>query len=164
MVAVLRLRDLAASRARAAQLVLSLGVPVVTPTGLRLDPADRVVRWLARERTEHRASSRAALDAKRSRGERIGGIPSGYRLAEDGVHLVPAPAEQQTISRAVGLRSLGTSYRQVAKTLNEEGHRSRGGGRITHGQVSRWIRAREKTGNGIAPQGVFRSVNEQIDR
>jgi len=139
---VLHLRDLAASRARVAQIVLRLRVPVVTPSGLRLDPADRVLRWVAHERTEHRRSIKRALDAKRGRGERVGAIPAGLKLAEDGVHLEPDADVQQAIATARRLAASGTSLRQIAIALTEAGYRSRSGRPITHRQVGRWLRAR----------------------
>ena len=142
IVCVLRLRHLAPTRARVAQLVLGLGVPVVTPSGLRLDPADRVLRWVARERTEHRKRIRGGLDAKRRRGERCGGIPAGSKLADDGVHLVPDADEQRAMATARELAEDGRSLRQIADVLTEAGHRTRAGGPITHKQVGRWLRAR----------------------
>ncbi len=153
-------------RARATSLgiIRSLGVPVIAANGVTVDPANSFVTWLARGRERQRKRSRRRIEQKQQRGERTGGIRFGYQLDADGVHLVPAPAEQRTISRAVELRQPGMSYRRIAATLNEEGHCARGGARITHGQVSRWIRAREKTGNRIAPQGMFHSIDEQIDR
>jgi hypothetical protein len=138
---VLRLRHLAATRARVAQLVLRMNVAVVTPSGLRLDPADRVLRWVAHERTEHRRSIKRALDAKRGRGERVGAIPAGLKLAEDGVHLEPDADVQQAIATARRLASGGMSQRQIATTLTEAGYRTRRGRAVTHKQVGRWLRA-----------------------
>jgi DNA invertase Pin-like site-specific DNA recombinase len=142
IVCVLRLRHLAPTRARVAQLVLGLGVPVVTPSGLRLDPADRVVRWVARERTDHGRKITRALDAKRARGERVGAIPSGFKLAEDGVHLVPDDNTRRAMATARELVAQGLSLREIGVKLTEAGHRTRRGGPITHKQVRRWLGAR----------------------
>jgi len=136
---VLSLRHLAPTRSRVAQIVLRLKVPVVTPSGLRLDPNDRVLRWLARERAEVRRSIRREVAAKRKRGERVGEIPSGFRLAEDGVHVEPDPKVQAAMATARELAATGLSQRQIAEQLTEAGHRSRRGGPITHKQVGRWL-------------------------
>jgi len=138
VVAVIRWRDLAPSRSRVAQLVVRLGVPVVSGDGLRLDPADPVLRWLAKEKGEHRRT----VDAKRARGERLGEIPMGYRLDPDGVHLVPNVDEQRAIARARELADVGTSRRRIARVLTIEGYRSRRGGPITHVAVGRWLATR----------------------
>ncbi len=76
-------------------------------------------RALIRERT------RAALRAKRARGERVGGIPYGHRL-EDG-HLIRDRGEQRTITRACALRGQGCSYGAIAKQLTVEGFPTRTG-------------------------------------
>jgi len=48
IVVVPAVRHLASTRARVCQLVCRLDVPVLTLTGLRFDPSDRIVRWVAR--------------------------------------------------------------------------------------------------------------------
>lgn len=138
-VVVLRFEHLSQNEGHLARIIRSLGVPVIAANGGTVDPGDSFVTWVARGRERQRKRSRRSIEERQQRGERTGGIPFGYQLDADGVHLVPAPAEQRTISRAVELRQSGMSYRRVAATLNEEGHRARGGGRITHGQVIRWL-------------------------
>lgn len=143
LVVCLRFGHLGSSRSRVAQVVLQLGVPVVTPTGLRLDPVDRearrVLRWVAKEQTEHRGRIRRALDAKRVRGERVGAIPVGSRLAEDGVHLVPDADGLRAIATARELAGRGVSLRKIASALSDAGHRTRGGKPVTHRQVGRML-------------------------
>lgn len=72
------------------------------------------------ERNVIKARTRAALAVKKSRGERVGGIPYGACLAEDGIHLLPDASELQTISRIHTFREDGISYRQIATLLNAE--------------------------------------------
>lgn len=79
------------------------------------------------ELAQIRARTKAALGAKRARGERIGKIPRGMRLADDGVHLVPNEQERAVIERARALRAGGLSFADVAARLAEEGHRTRAG-------------------------------------
>jgi len=78
-------------------------------------------RNLVAERTS------AALQHKRSKGERAGQIPYGAKLARDGVRLLPHLTEQKAIRRAQRLRTRGLSLRGIAAKLGKEGHKPRGG-------------------------------------
>jgi site-specific DNA recombinase len=79
--------------------------------------------------------TRAAMAAKRRRGEMIGKPPYGHRLGEDGKTLVLDQAEQEVIRRAVEMRRAGTSLRAISIALNGEGRRSRSGNTFDHKQV-----------------------------
>jgi hypothetical protein len=50
-----------------------------------------------------------------------------HRLAADGVHIEPDPAEQAALAAIRSLRSGGHSLRAVAGALNKSGHRTRRG-------------------------------------
>lgn len=95
--------------------------------------------FAAYERELIRARTRAALGVKRARGERIGGVPYGYELALDGVHLVALEAEQGTIARARELRAQGWSLREVATSLAHEGRISRTRRAFDAKQIARMI-------------------------
>ena len=69
--------------------------------------------------------TRDALRHKRGKGERVGNIEFGYRLAADGLHLEPNPAEQAALAMIRQLRSGGLSFRAIAAALNRSGHRTR---------------------------------------
>ena len=71
--------------------------------------------------------TRDALRHKRGKGERVGNIGFGYRLAADGVHVEPDPAEQAALVAIRSLRLGGHSLRAVAGALNNSGHRTRRG-------------------------------------
>jgi len=71
--------------------------------------------------------TKAALGVKRARGERVGCIPWGWRVADDGVRLVPHPGERATTARAKDLRASGLSLAKVAAQLAAEGHATRSG-------------------------------------
>lgn len=86
-----------------------------------------------------RARTRAALQAKKARGERVGGVPYGSALAADGVHLVPAPAEREVIEAARELRAAGLSLRAIAAELAGRGFNARKGGTFSAVQVSRMV-------------------------
>ena len=80
-----------------------------------LDGAAQYERALIRQRT------RAALAAKRARGERAGAVPFGYRLADDGARLVPEPDEKRVIARVRELRAAGRSLRGIVADLAGSG-------------------------------------------
>ena len=78
------------------------------------------------EREIIRARTRAALAVKAARGERVGDIPLGSTLADDGVHLERDDAEAEAVERILALRAAGTSIRAIASRLNTDGVPARG--------------------------------------
>lgn len=85
-----------------------------------MDAAARLERRLIGARTS------AALKAKRAKGERVGTVPYGYRVAADGIHLEPHPEEHPALLRLLELRRAGLGGRRIAATLTAEGFQSRG--------------------------------------
>ena len=81
------------------------------------------------ERLLIKARTRAALAVKRSRGERTGDVPYGWRLAEDGVHLEALPAEQLVVASVRQARADGQSLRAIRDQLGSAGFAPRSGGR-----------------------------------
>ncbi|MGD1097619.1 MAG: recombinase family protein [Bryobacteraceae bacterium] len=69
--------------------------------------------------------TRDALRHKRGKGERVGNIEFGYKLAADGLHLEQDPAEQAALAEIRRLRTAGHSFRAIAAALNKSGHRTR---------------------------------------
>ena len=59
----------------------------------------------------------AALAHKKSKGERVGKIPFGYTLADDGVSLVQNAREQEAIRLIVSLNQRGFTLRAIALEL-----------------------------------------------
>ncbi len=101
-------------------------------------PEDQLMRSIvaamaAYERALIGTRTRAALAVKKARGERVGGVPYGYRVGPAG-RLEADPGEQATVARARELRAKGASLREVARRLLAEGHRPRKG-RGWHVQV-----------------------------
>jgi DNA invertase Pin-like site-specific DNA recombinase len=97
------------------------------------DPTSRLMRQIVDSFAEYeraiiRARTRAALAVKKARGERVGGIPFGYQLAEDKRLLQPYPPEQRALAVLRELRAAGYTYRAIAQELNRQGFRSRTGG------------------------------------
>ena len=86
----------------------------------------RLVDALAEfERAVIGARTKAALAVLKAKGMRTGGIPYGYRLAEDGQMLEPDPQEQQIVKIVRKLRSAGKSLRFIAETLTRQGFETR---------------------------------------
>jgi len=97
------------------------------------DPAAVLLRRLLDavaefERAQIRARTRAALDAKRARGERTGGgVPYGYDAAP-GHGLTPNGREQAVLRRIAELRARDLGWRRIARALNDEGVPAKHGG------------------------------------
>jgi DNA invertase Pin-like site-specific DNA recombinase len=72
------------------------------------------------------ARTRAALRAKAARGERVGAVPVGSRVAADGVRLEVDPVEAEAVELIGRLRAAGVSIRQIAAELNARGLEARG--------------------------------------
>lgn len=72
------------------------------------------------ERGLIRARTRAAMAAKRAAGQRIGEVPFGYQLGDDGL-LIEHPAEQLVLQRIRECRAAGMSLRAIAAILMKAG-------------------------------------------
>jgi len=75
----------------------------------------------------HAGLTRAALQAKKARGELTGTAPYGYRVASDGLTLEEDPVEAQAVAMLWGLRATGASIRKIADELTARGVPARGG-------------------------------------
>lgn len=82
--------------------------------------AAEMERNLIRERTS------SAMAHKRSKGELVGAVPYGFRLADDGVTLEADADEQHTLSLVAQLRADGMSVRAIVDALEARGVRARG--------------------------------------
>ncbi len=75
----------------------------------------------------------AALAHKRRNGERTGGIPYGWELADDATTLVAIEAEQAVLADIRAMRTAGRSYRSIADELTGRGvPTKKGRGRWSH--------------------------------
>ena len=95
--------------------------------------------FAAYQRAVNRARTRAALAAKRAKGERIGAVPYGYRLAADGLHLEPNDAEQAVLVRVRELAGQGLSQREIVENLAAHGVVGRTGAPLQKTQVARML-------------------------
>lgn len=73
------------------------------------------------------ARTKAALQVKKSRNERIGTIPYGYRLHENKVNLIPDEIEQKINIYVRSRRRQGAKLRVIADELNSMNERTRRG-------------------------------------
>jgi DNA invertase Pin-like site-specific DNA recombinase len=97
--------------------------------------------FVAYQRAVNRARTREALAGKRGRGERIGTVPYGYRLAADGLHLEADAAEQAVLRRVRELAAEGMSQRRIVEELAAHGVVGRTGAPLKQTQVARILRA-----------------------
>jgi DNA invertase Pin-like site-specific DNA recombinase len=120
------------------RLIERKGARVVSAAGEGTDSNDPTAMLMRRivdafseyERLLIAARTRAALAAKRKRGERVSGIlPFGYQLGGDGKTLEPVAAEQATMTLIRSLRNNGHSFQAIADRLNEDGIFTRSGSR-----------------------------------
>jgi DNA invertase Pin-like site-specific DNA recombinase len=118
------------------RLIARKGARVLSAAGEGTDSDDPTAVLMRRivdafgeyERLLIGARTRAALKAKRAQGLRAGAIPFGYRLADDGVTLLPLDSEQSALATIRELRGVGSTMRAVADELNRRGLRTRSGG------------------------------------
>jgi len=68
---------------------------------------------------------KVAMAVKKSRGERVGYIPYGYKLAENGIHLEPNDEEMRVIIVIMYLRNYGYTFRKIASELAMSGNLNR---------------------------------------
>jgi hypothetical protein len=61
------------------------------------------------------------MAVKRANGQRIGTVPYGFDLADDGVTLIPNESEHAVIADVKAMRSRGMKLKQIADTLTRRG-------------------------------------------
>lgn len=64
------------------------------------------------------ARTRAALQVKKSRNERVGYIPYGFKLSEDGIHLEEDKDEQYNLKLMKQMKLESTPLRKIADEMN----------------------------------------------
>ena len=72
--------------------------------------------------------TKAALQFKKERGERLGSTPYGFRLSKD-KKLVEVPKEMRVVKRILKWRKEGRSYGKIAKELNAKKVPTKRGGK-----------------------------------
>lgn len=116
---------------------LAEAIDATTPTGEFTFTMMAAVAQLERQQTA--ARTKDALAAKKARGQRIGSLAYGYRLAADGVTLVENAAEQKVIATAREFHAAGLSLRKIADTLAIYGFTARKGGKFGAQQIKNMV-------------------------
>jgi DNA invertase Pin-like site-specific DNA recombinase len=89
------------------------------------------------ERMQIKARTKAALRAKKARGECVGMVPYGFR--REGDVLVRDEGEQEVLACVRGLRAAGLSERAIVAELAQAGHVARSGRPFQKTQVHRML-------------------------
>lgn len=125
--------------------VASSGARVVSADGTANGdtPADAFMRTIldaaaAYERALIRARTKAALGAKRAKGERAGTVPYGYSADASG-RLVECPAERAVIAQVRALRAAGLTFRGIVAELARAGVVGRTGRALDVRQVHNMV-------------------------
>lgn len=108
-------------------------------------PADKFIRQILDAINEYeleliRARTKASLQGKKKRNERVGYIPYGYMLDVDGIHLIENPAEQRVIQLVHQLRKSGMSLRAIAEYINNQSVNNRRGEKWHYSSVNRLLK------------------------
>jgi len=92
----------------------------------------------------------AALQAKKKKNERVGYIPYGFELCDNGIHLTQNHTERKLLNEMTELRKTGISIRGIAKYLNERNLLNRNGSKWNHSSILRVCieRLKRETVNG----------------
>ncbi|NCU20611.1 recombinase family protein [Candidatus Falkowbacteria bacterium] len=126
-------------RAGADLVSLSERIDTTSAAGRMIFRMLAVLAEFERDQISERTS--AAMQFKRSKGQRVGSIPYGYRLADDGSTLLAHAPEQAVITQARALRDAGLSLRKIAAELARMGFRARNGATFAAAQVQRMLLA-----------------------
>jgi DNA invertase Pin-like site-specific DNA recombinase len=125
----------------------SAGARVVAADGVANgdSPADELLRRILDAASEYeraliRARTRAALAAKRAKGERAGTVPYGFALARNGKTLIEHPGERVTLALVRELRAGGVSVRGIVAECARRGIVSRSGKPYGKSQIERMLR------------------------
>lgn len=124
---------------KAALLSVSEQIDTRTAGGrLVLNVLGSVAQW---ERETIGERTAVAMAHCKRKGRRVGAVPYGYALAQDGVALVEVEAEQAVIRAARAYHEAGLSLRTVAARLELEGHVARNARPFAAEQVRRMLAA-----------------------
>jgi len=126
-------------RAGADLVSLSERIDTTTAAGKMVFRMLAVLNEFERDQISDR--TKAALQFKKTKGERVGAIPFGYELAANGVSLIENTEEQEVINVAKELKASGLSLRAVSAELTERGYTARNGRNFQATQIQRMLAA-----------------------
>lgn len=121
------------------------GAKIVSAAGEgtdRDDPASCLMRRMIDAFSEYErliigARTKAALKTKKDKGQRVGHIPFGYKLAENNVNLALNDVEYNVLNQISKLRAKGLSIRDIAVAMNKKGLLNRGQSKWNHASLHR---------------------------
>jgi site-specific DNA recombinase len=106
-------------------VILRERVDTTTPSGRMVFRMLAAINEFEREQLAERTSH--AMQHMRAQGLRVGSIPHGYALADDGAHLVPDDAEQEVVRLVKELRGQGWTLQAISDELARRGAFNRAG-------------------------------------
>ena len=116
-------------------------IDTTSPTGKAFLTISAVFNQLYRDEIAHK--TREALQHKKKRGEKTGGlVPFGYELI-DGCKLIPKKGEAQIVRFMHELRQQGLSLREIIKELESRGIETKTGRKVWHPKIVRQILNRQ---------------------
>jgi DNA invertase Pin-like site-specific DNA recombinase len=92
------------------------------------------------ERLVIKARTKAALQTKKKKNQRVGHIPFGYQLAGDGMHLEHSAQERTVLHEMQVLKAQGLSLRTIVITMNSKSFFNRGDKRWNHASIHRILK------------------------
>ena len=149
-------------------LVYERGATIEYADGTKIATGENTAEWIQSKMLEVLAEYekliiscriRKAYVQKREKGEAMGVAPYGYRNVKKMV--VEHPEEQKTLSRMIELREQGTAFREIAKILTAEGHRTRKGSEWPFQNIQRILK-RVRQSECLSPQDL--SSPSSVDR
>jgi DNA invertase Pin-like site-specific DNA recombinase len=133
-------------RARGLTLhILDVGGKALTLSGAEGELFLRIAAGIAHmQQTTRSEHVQAALAQKKARGERVGTVPFGWQVADDGRTLIPNPAERALAQRAGAMQCDGIPVRQIAAILAAEGITTRRGTPLSRSSAHQLIQLRKR--------------------
>ena len=96
-----------------------------------------VLAEFERDQISERTSTAMKFNA--AKGERVGKVPFGFDLSDDGVTLVPNAMEQEAVAVIRELRAGGFSLRDIAEDMNRRQVPTKEGRPWTHSTIQRIV-------------------------
>ncbi len=83
--------------------------------------------------------TKAALQTKKAKGERVGRVPFGYKLAADEIHIERCEIEQDILRQINDMKKQGLSLRDISEEMNLRGAFNREGTQWTKSAIHRML-------------------------
>lgn len=129
------------------------GARIVTADGINSEdtPEGRLLRGMLDLFSEHerqmiRMRTKAAMAAKKAKGEPVGNPPYGYRFVDH--KLSQVPEEMAIVARVIALHKQGMSIRQVTRAMRTSNYRARNGRALSFSLVRGVIQRGKKGAAG----------------